>query len=143
MQVKDIMTKDVAFVNPATTVVEAAQLMQKHNVGSVPVCDQNGIIGIVTDRDIVVRNVAHSKDPGKTPVKDVMTSEITSVAPEADIKDVFRMMSSKQIRRLPVVKDNKLVGIVSIGDVATEAQQNVEISAMLADISSPSKPEMM
>lgn len=143
MQVKDIMTKDVAFVNPSTTVVEAAQLMQKHNVGSVPVCDQSGVIGILTDRDIVVRNVAHSKDPGKTPVKDVMTIDITSVTPEADIKDVFRMMSSKQIRRLPVVQDNKLVGIVSIGDVATDAQQDVEISTMLADISSPSKPEMM
>jgi CBS domain-containing protein len=141
MKVRDIMTTDVAYVNPAATVVEAAQLMQKHNVGSVPVCDQNGVVGIITDRDIVVRNVAHSKDPGKTPVSDVMTGEVTSVTPDADIKDVFRTMSSKQIRRLPVVENNKLVGIVSIGDVATETHQDTEISAMLADISYPAKPE--
>lgn len=143
MKVKDIMTKDVAYVNPATTVIEAAQLMQKHNVGSIPVCDQSGVIGIITDRDIVVRNIAHGNDPKVTPVKDVMTCEVASVAPDADIKDVFRMMSTSQIRRLPVLDNNKLVGIVALGDIATEAKQDVEISGTLADISSPSKPEMM
>ncbi len=143
MKVKDIMTRNVAYINPASTVVEAAQLMQKHNVGSVPVCDENGIIGIVTDRDIIVRNIAHGKDPHQTPVKDVMTSEVTSVDPETEIRDVFGIMSEKKIRRIPVVENNQLVGIVALGDVATSAKQDVEISSTLADISSPSRPEMM
>ena len=143
MKVKDVMTRNVAYINPASTVVEAAQLMQKHNVGSVPVCDENGIIGIVTDRDIIVRNIAHGKDPHQTPVKDVMTSEVTSVGPETEIRDVFGIMSEKKIRRIPVVENNQLVGIVALGDVATSAKQDVEISSTLADISSPSRPEMM
>ena len=74
MKVKDIMTKNVAYINPSSTIVEAAQLMQKHNVGSIPVCDQSGVIGIITDRDIVVRNVAHDNNPKSTSVRDVMTS---------------------------------------------------------------------
>ncbi len=143
MKVKDVMTRNVAYINPASTVVEAAQLMQKHNVGSVPVCDENGIIGIVTDRDIIVRNIAHGKDPHQTPVKDVMTSEVTSVDPETEIRDVFGIMSEKKIRRIPVVENNQLVGIVALGDVATSAKQDVEISSTLADISSPSRPEMI
>ena len=143
MKVKDVMTRNVAYINPASTVVEAAQLMQKPNVGSVPVCDENGIIGIVTDRDIIVRNIAHGKDPHQTPVKDVMTSEVTSVDPETEIRDVFGIMSEKKIRRIPVVENNQLVGIVALGDVATSAKQDVEISSTLADISSPSRPEMM
>ena len=143
MKVKDVMTRNVAYINPASTVVEAAQLMQKHNVGSVPVCDENGIIGIVTDRDIIVRNIAHGKDPHQTPVKDVMTSEVTSVDPETEIRDVFGIMSEKKIRSIPVVENNQLVGIVALGDVATSAKQDVEISSTLAYISSPSRPEMM
>ena len=143
MKVKDIMTRNVAYINPASTVVEAAQLMQKHNVGSVAVCDENGIIGIVTDRDIIVRNIAHGKDPHQTPVRDVMTSEVTSVGPETEIRDVFGIMSEKKIRRIPVVENNQLVGIVALGDVATSAKLDVEISSTLADISSPSRPDMM
>lgn len=143
MKVRDIMTKNVAHINPSSTVVEAAQLMQKHNVGCIPVCDENGVTGIVTDRDIVVRNIAHGKDPNQTPVRDVMTSEVTTVSPDAEIRDVFGIMSQKKIRRLPVVENNQLVGIVALGDVATGAPQDVEISETLADISSPSRPEKM
>lgn len=143
MKVRDIMTKNVAHINPSSTVVEAAQLMQKHNVGCIPVCDENGVTGIVTDRDIVVRNIAHGKDPKQTPVRDVMTSEVTTVSPDAEIRDVFGIMSQKKIRRLPVVENNQLVGIVALGDVATGAPQDVEISETLADISSPSRPEKM
>ena len=72
-----------------------------------------------------------------------MTSEVTSVDPETEIRDVFGIMSEKKIRRIPVVENNHLVGIVALGDVATSAKQDVEISSTLADISSPSRPEMM
>lgn len=143
MKVKDIMTKNVAYINPASTVVEAAQLMQKHNVGSIPVCDQNGVIGIVTDRDIVVRNVAHGSNPQNTKVQDVMTSSVATATPDMDISDVSRLMSNNQIRRVPVVENNKLVGMVALGDVATDAKFDTEVASALAEISKPSKPQQM
>lgn len=143
MKVKDIMTKNVAYANPSSTVTEVAQLMQKHNVGSIPVCDQNGIVGVVTDRDIVVRNVAHGTNPQSMKVSDVMTSQVTTASPDMDIDDVSRIMAQNQIRRIPVVENNKLVGIVALGDVATDAKYNTEISSALSDISTPSNPQAM
>jgi len=143
MKVKDIMTKSVAYINPSATVIEAAQLMQKHNVGSIPVCDQNGVVGIVTDRDIVVRNVAHGTNPQSTPVKDVMTSRVTTVTPDMDMSDVTKMMSQNQIRRLPVVENNRLVGIVALGDMADTGALDTEASEALSEISRPSRPSKM
>ena len=141
MKIKDIMTEDVAYVNPDTSVVEVAQLMQKHDVGSIPVCTDEGVIGIVTDRDIVVRNIAHGKDPHATPVKDIMTSKVEMVSPDTNIDDAVEIMSSRQIRRLPVVENKKLVGMVSIGDLALGGIGDMEIGQTLADISFPSRPE--
>lgn len=143
MKVKDIMTKSVAYINPESTVTEAAQLMQKHNVGSIPVCDQSGLIGMVTDRDIVVRNVAHGKDPQSTPVKNVMTSQVTSATPDMDLSQVSDIMSKNQIRRIPVVENKMLVGIVALGDLATDQRFQTEASDSLTDISRPSKPEKL
>ena len=141
MKVKDIMTKNVAYINPDATVTDAARLMQKHNVGSIPVCDENGVVGIVTDRDIVVRNVAHGNDPRMTKVRDVMTSQVRAATPDMDVRDVSDMMSRNQVRRVPVVEDNKLVGIVSLGDMATDMRLDMEASEALSEISRPSKPE--
>ncbi len=135
------MTDKVAFVSPETTVVETAQLMQKHDVGSIPVCEGPNLVGIATDRDIVVRNVAHGKDPGTTPIREVMTSQVKSISPEMNLKDVTQIMSEGQIRRLPVVESNRLVGMVSLGDLATQAKYDVELAETLGEISQPSKPE--
>lgn len=143
MKVKDIMRKNVAYINPDATVVEASQLMQKHNVGSIPVCDQTGVIGIVTDRDIVVRNVAHGKNPQSTAVKDVMTSSTVTATPDMDVRDVSTIMSAHQIRRVPVVENNMLVGIVALGDIATDNRYDTEAAEALSEISSPSKPSKM
>lgn len=140
MKVKDIMTKNVAYINPDSSVTEAAQLMQKHNVGSIPVCDKNGVIGLVTDRDIVVRNVAHGTDPHSTPVKNVMTSQVTTVTPDMDVEQVTGIMSRNQIRRIPVVDNNMLVGIVALGDLATDSRFNTEASGALSDISESARP---
>jgi CBS domain-containing protein len=137
MKVKDIMTKNVAYVNPMANIIEAAQIMQKHNVGSVPVCDKSGVVGIITDRDIVVRNVAHGNNPQNTIVKDVMTSNVTTVTPEMDIKQVSDIMSQSQIRRLPVVENNMIVGIVALGDIATDKRFDMEAGEALTDISKP------
>lgn len=143
MKVKEIMTKNIAYLNPMSTVVEAAQLMQKHNVGAIPVCDQSGVIGLVTDRDIVVRNIAHGKSPNDTPVKDVMTSQVTTISPETDVDDATKIMSQSQVRRLPVVENNMLVGILSLGDMAADTRFDTEASKALSEISIPAKPEKM
>ena len=126
MKVKDIMTKDVACVNPESNVVEAAQLMQKHNVGSIPVCDQSGVVGIVTDRDIIVRNIAHGKNPSDTPVRDVMTGQVITASPDMEVDEVTRLMSEKQIRRIPVVENNMIIGMLALGDVATDNRFTME-----------------
>ncbi len=143
MKIKDIMTDTVAFVSPDTTVVETAQLMQKHDIGAMPVCEGQNIIGIVTDRDIVVRNVAHNKDPKTTPVRDVMTSGVKTISPDTGLSQAATLMSQGQVRRLPVVENNQLVGMVSLGDLATQAKYDVELAQTLGEISSPSEPENM
>jgi CBS domain-containing protein len=109
--------------------------MQKHNVGSIPVCDQSGVIGIVTDRDIIVRNIAHGKDPKETPVRDVMTGQVIMASPDMEVDEVAGMMASKQIRRVPVVDNNMIVGMVALGDIATDKRFSMEASEALAEIS--------
>lgn len=143
LKVKDKMTKSVAYVDPNTNVVEVAQLMQKHNVGSIPVYDQTGVIGIVTDRDIVVRNVAHGKTPKDTKVQDVMTSQVTTVTPEMDMDEVSKIMAQQQIRRVPVVENNQIVGMLALGDMATDMRFDTEASEALSEISKPAKPFRM
>lgn len=139
MKVKDIMSRDVAYINPMSNIVDAARLMQQHDVGSIPVCDENGVVGIVTDRDIVVRNIAHGKDPQSTKVQDIMTTNVTTTNPDADINDVSRLMAEEQIRRIPVVENNKLVGIVALGDMAVDSRSDMEASEALTEISKPDK----
>ena len=143
MKVKEIMTRSVAYINPASTIVEAAQLMQEHNVGSIPVMDQNGILGIVTDRDIVVRNVAHNKNPQNTSVRDVMTSQVATASPDMEVDDAAQIMAREQIRRMPVIENNKLVGIVALGDLAADNRFDTEASEALTEISRPAKPVQM
>jgi CBS domain-containing protein len=139
MRVKDIMTKNVAYVNPESVITDAARLMQQYNVGSIPVCDQTGVVGMVTDRDIVVRNVAHGTNPSSTKVRDVMTANVTIVTPEMGIEEVSNMMAKNQIRRVPVVENSKLVGMLSLGDLATEPMYNMEAGSALSEISKPVK----
>lgn len=139
MKVRDIMTKNVAYIDPSKTVVDAAKMMQQHNVGSIPVCDQNGLLGIVTDRDIVVRNIAQGGNPQNTSIKDVMTAKVTAANPEMDVDAVTRLMADQQVRRMPVVENNKLVGIVALGDMAVDQRFDTEASEALTEISKPTK----
>jgi len=143
MKIKDIMTNDLATVSPDTTIIEVAQLMQKHDVGAVPVCEGTNIVGLVTDRDIVVRNIAHGKDPQQTAVRDVMTTQVKAANPEMSLSQAAGIMAAQQIRRLPVVEENRLVGMVSLGDLATKAKYDVELATTLGEISLPSEPEKM
>lgn len=139
MKVKDIMTKNVASIKPDSTVSDAAKLMQQHNVGSVPVCDQTGVVGMVTDRDIVVRSVVMGTDPQSTPVSNIMTTDVATVTSNTDASLLGDIMSKNQIRRIPVVDNNTLVGIVSLGDLAADKRFDTEASAALTDISKPVK----
>ncbi|HOB20382.1 MAG TPA: CBS domain-containing protein [Candidatus Atribacteria bacterium] len=144
MKVRDVMTAKVATVAPDKTVLEAARLMQTHNVGAVPVCLQNGnVAGIVTDRDIVVRCIANNGDPKATLVKDIMTQEVITASPDLYVDDAAKIMSRYKIRRLPVVENASLVGMISIGDLATRHLLQDEASEALSEISEPSKPMNM
>ncbi|NLK68126.1 MAG: CBS domain-containing protein [Clostridiaceae bacterium] len=140
MKVRDVMTKSIATIEPDATIKDAASIMQQYNVGSIPVVDNNGLVGIVTDRDIVVRNIASGQDPFSTPVRNIMTSQVTTVTPEEDLTSIVEVMSTRQVRRLPVVEGQKLVGMVSLGDIATTGKTNMEASEALCEISKPSKP---
>ncbi len=135
MKIKDIMTTNVTTVSPNSSVLEAAQMMQNYNIGSIPVCDNDRLVGIITDRDIVVRSVSRNISPNSTSVKDIMTSEVNYATPDMDVTDVTDMMASNQVRRIPVVEQNQLIGIVSLKDVAVNRKTNMEASDALTEIS--------
>jgi CBS domain-containing protein len=120
MKVRDIMTKDVACLRSDDSIEHAAQLMKQYNCGSLPVCTQDKLIGIVTDRDIAVRSVASGEDSSCQRVGDIMTKEVVFANPETNVNDAARLMSDRQIRRLPVVENNSLIGIVALGDISLE-----------------------
>lgn len=141
MKLQDIMTTNIVSVSCDNTVLDVAKVMQAHNIGSVPVCDPNGkVLGIVTDRDIVVRNIANNGDPNTTAVKDMMTAEVVSGSPMMDVDSAARLMAEHKIRRLPVVQNDRLVGMVAIGDLATIHRYSDEAGEVLSDISDPSRP---
>jgi CBS domain-containing protein len=142
MQIKDVMTKSVASVNAEDTVERAAQLMQEYNVGSIPVCKGEKVIGIITDRDITLRCVAQGVNSKNLSVRDVMTSNPVTGSPTMDIHDAARIMSERQIRRLPIVDNNNLVGMVALGDLAVEPKLTDDAANALKDISVPSSPDL-
>lgn len=134
MKVNQIMTTDVSTVAPNDTVTKAASLMGQLNIGSVPVTDNNRIVGIVTDRDIVLRGVAKGQD-ANLKVSEVMTPDVKYATPDMDVHTVADIMAENQVRRLPVVDKDKLVGIVAIGDLAVENMFENEAGEALHTIS--------
>src|SRR5262245_54341070 len=106
MKVSEIMTRDVQTAQPDTTVEEIAALMKEEGIGAVPVLDEDGgLAGIVTDRDIVVRCVAEGRDASETTVDDILSEDLTTIEPYADVREAGRLMAGRRIRRLPVVED--------------------------------------
>jgi CBS domain-containing protein len=121
MKIKDVMTRGVEVVRPDATLQEAAAKMKSLDVGPVPVCENDRVLGIITDRDIVVRAVAEGRDARTTRVQEVMTREVFSCGEEDDVKDAAKTMKQRQIRRLVVLTaDKRLAGIVSLGDIAVD-----------------------
>jgi CBS domain-containing protein len=119
MKIKEIMTTDVRAVSANDSISEAANIMKQLDVGAVPVLDNHLLVGIITDRDLVLRAVAEGKNSDER-VSTIMTKNITTVSPDTDVHKAADLMASQQIRRLPIVENGRLVGIVSIGDMAVE-----------------------
>lgn len=128
MKVKDCMCNEVCYVTPNNTVCDCAKLMCNNHVGCIPVCDETkNIVGLITDRDVILRTVACEKDATKTPVSEIMTSKVCCCTSDVDIKEAEDLMCKYQIRRLPVVDDNnKIVGIITLGDLAKNNNVNNE-----------------
>jgi len=130
------MTPHVVSVEPTSSAALAARLISRHNVGLLPVCSgDRRLRGVVTDRDIVLRCVAAEEDPAQTPVRDIMTRGCVTVAPDDDCQEATRLMSLQQVRRLPVVDRGKLVGMISLADVAKSHRYDMEAAQALCEIS--------
>ena len=137
MQIKDVMTKNVELVSPDTSVKAAAQQMRQHDIGALPVGKGEKMIGMLTDRDIVLRVVAEGKNPTDAKVGETMSPGVRYCFEDQFLDDVARNMASQQIRRLPVVsRDKRLVGIVSIADLATNGD-HAGVGEALESISKP------
>jgi CBS domain-containing protein len=125
MKVSKCMTRDVELVSPTQTIRDAAQMMAELDAGALPVQQDDRLVGMITDRDIAVRAVAQGKSP-ETPVRDVMSPEVLYCFDDQEIEDVSRNMGEVKVRRLPVVnRDKRLVGIISIGDLALKEEQTL------------------
>ena len=136
MQIKDLMNPSVVSIEPGSSCALAARLISRHNVGSLPVCtDDRRLRGVVTDRDIVLRCIATEDDPAQTPVRDIMTRGCATVAPGDDCREATRLMSAHQVRRLPVVENGRLVGMISLADVARSGRFDMEAAQALCEIS--------
>ena len=130
------MNDSVISIDPQESAALAARLLARHNVGALPVCSSNGQLqGLVTDRDIVLRCVAAESDPLATTVAWIMTKRPASVSPADDVRLAAQRMSAQQVRRLPVVEKGKVVGMVSLGDLAKCGRYEMEVSKALTDIS--------
>jgi CBS domain-containing protein len=143
MVIAEIMTREVESVPPDASLQEAAQVMDSRNVGSLPVCNGERLIGVITDRDIVVRAVALGSSPSETTVHECMTADATYAFEDEDVDAALERMKALQIRRLIVLsRAKRLVGVLALGDIATEpdAAPNADVGAAIAEISEPARP---
>lgn len=132
------MTRSPRCVPPETTLTEVAKIMGELDVGSLPICDDDRLTGMITDRDIVLRAVAQGRDPRSTTVREVMSGSIAFITEDDDVEKATRLFEAKRIRRLPVLtREKRLVGIVSLGDLAVNAGAGLGGEA-LKEISEPS-----
>lgn len=137
--VSNVMTRSVRTLAPGDTLVQAAQAMKELNVGVIPVCEAGALVGMVTDRDIVVRGLALGLDSRMARLSEVMSADVRTVRDDADVDQILGDMARSQVRRLPVVDaQGGLVGIVSLGDIATrDSLDKAELANSLGEISAP------
>lgn len=142
MTIRDYMTTNVQTADPNTTLFEVAQLMRDVDTGVVPVVSGGALVGLITDRDIVVRAIADGADPSTAKVEDYLSRTPTTVSPDTDVQQAAQLMQRDQIRRLPVVQGTELVGIISIGDLAVDTGKDKLVGDTLEDISRPAEPTL-
>ncbi|MCM3025000.1 CBS domain-containing protein [Heyndrickxia ginsengihumi] len=135
--IRSLMSKEVISVQPNQTVQEAAQLMRQHNLGAIPVVENGQVKGMLTDRDITLRLTAKGAD-ANVPVSSYMTNEVIHGTPDMDVHEASQVMAQHQVRRLPIVENNQLVGFVSLGDLAVQDQYQNEAGEALSNISTKS-----
>ena len=136
MKIREVMTKPVIRINPEEPVAVAARTLAHYNIGILPVCGSDGrLCGLVTDRDIVTRCLAAGRSPAATSVREVMTANIVSARPDMDTALAASLMGREQIRRLPVMENGKLCGMVSLGDLAVKDESAYDAGDALAEIS--------
>ncbi len=141
MILKDVMNRQVETISPEVTLREAARKMDEINIGALLVCDGDRIIGIITDRDIVIRSVSEGLDVNTTRVRDSMTSPIVYAYDDQTVDDAVQIMEKEQVRRLPILnRDKRLVGIVSISDIATETADQKLVGEVLRKVTIATKP---
>ncbi len=136
MQVRELMNRNIISIAPDESAALAARLIARHNIGALPVCADDGTLrGMVTDRDIVLRCVAAEENPNEVPVRTIMSRGMLTVAPDDDLRAAGQLMSARQVRRLPVVEGGKVIGMLSLGDLARCGGCDMEASKALAEIS--------
>ena len=136
MQVSELMSRGVVTLSPGDTVRTAASLLSRYGVGCLPVVNAQGDLrGMLTDRDIVLRCVASREDPDELRVRDVMSRKVTSIEPERELAEAAHLMAANQVRRLPVVKGRKVIGMLSLGDMAKQRRYEPIVCAALGSIS--------
>ena len=137
MKLKDIMSQNVITIHPQESVAVAARLLANHNIGVLPVCANDGkVCGMVTDRDLVTRCMAANRSPEQTRVQDVMTGRIVSASSNMDVAVAAYLMGREQVRRLPVIDDGKLCGMISVGDLVGKEESSYEAAEALEGICS-------
>lgn len=133
-KVGDFMSENVETCSVLDNMYEVAVKMREWNVGAIPIMDGEKLAGIITDRDIVIRGTAEKK-PGSTKVEEIMTVELITVGPDSSTEEAVKLLAKHQIRRLPVVENNKLLGIVSLGDFAVRERTDEQAGSALSEIS--------
>ena len=137
MKVRTAMTSPPITISPEESVAVASRTLTHYNIGMLPVCSPDGTLqGVLTDRDIVTRCLAGDKDPQKTPVRDIMTHQLHTADPNMDAGTAAHLMGSQQIRRLPVVENGKLCGLLSLGDLANREESAYDAADALSEITS-------
>ena len=134
--IRDVMSSNPCAIDAAKPVAYAAKMMKQEDVGLAPVVQGDRLVGTLTDRDIVVRVVAEGKDPQTVTAREVASTDLITIDPQQDLDEALRLMASKQVRRLPVVEEGRLVGVLAQADIAREADEQ-QTSRLVEDISQP------
>ena len=142
MDLRDIMTRNVEVVSAGASLKDAAKKMKDLDVGLIPVCDGDRLKGVLTDRDITIRATADGRDPSKTEVSEVMSTDLAYCLEDQEVEEAVSVMEARQIRRLPIVnQDKRLIGIISLADIAVHVGDRDLSGETLEEISAPAEPK--